>query len=175
MTAVLQARVARKRSRRSWHLRPAQSAGRPVRGRADRVANPLALLGTVQFMTVLDVAIVNRGQAPLYAPATLWLDRFDPSGLAIVVPTTEEREFVHGIYMGELLLGDIRDASRDKLVSVIAAMRDRDGIDAVILGGTELALTLTGHAYAGVAVLNTARIHVEAAADWLLEDVPPDA
>ena len=52
-------------------------------------------------------------------------------------------------------------------------MRDRDGIEAVVLGGTELALILTAPEYAGVAVLNTAQIHVEAGIDWLLEGTPP--
>jgi aspartate/glutamate racemase len=51
-------------------------------------------------------------------------------------------------------------------------MRARDGIDAVLLGGTELALILTEPTYAGVPILNTAQIHVEAAVDWLLEGSP---
>ena len=58
-------------------------------------------------------------------------------------PTTDEMDVVHAIYLGELLEGVFRDESRERLVSVIAAMRDRDGIDGLILGGTELALTLT--------------------------------
>jgi aspartate/glutamate racemase len=47
-------------------------------------------------------------------------------------------------------------------------MRERDGIDAAILGGTELALILTEPTYAGIPTLNTARIHVDAAVEWLL-------
>ena len=47
-------------------------------------------------------------------------------------------------------------------------MRHRDGIDGLILGGTELALILTEPMYAGVPILNTAQIHVDAAIDWLL-------
>lgn len=47
-------------------------------------------------------------------------------------------------------------------------MRERDGIDAVILGGTELALILTEPTCAGVPVLNTAQTRVDAAVDWLL-------
>jgi aspartate racemase len=98
----------------------------------------------------------------------LYLDRFEPAGLAVVHPTVEEQDVVHGIYMGELLHGEFRDDSRERLVEVIAAMRDRDRIDGVILGGTELALTLTDSSYAGVAILNTAQIHVDAALAWLL-------
>ncbi len=51
---------------------------------------------------------------------------------------------------------------------LIVTMRDRDTIDGVILGGTELALTLTERSYAGVPILNTTQIHVDAAVDWLL-------
>jgi aspartate racemase len=94
--------------------------------------------------------------------------RFASAGMAIVVPTEPEREAVHAIYMGELLHGVIREESRQALAIVVAAMRDRDGIDAVILGGTELALILTDPTCAGVPVLNTAQTHVDAAVDWLI-------
>ena len=98
----------------------------------------------------------------------LYPDRFDPAGIRIVQPTAAEEDVVHGIYYGELLDGVIRDESRERIVAVIAAMRDRDGIDALLLGGTELALILTEPSYAGVPVLNTAQIQVDAAVDWLL-------
>jgi aspartate racemase len=98
----------------------------------------------------------------------LYPDRFEPAGSTIHVPTAPEQEVVHAIYMGELVLGEFRDASRERLVAAIAAMRDRDGIDGAILGGTELALILTEPSYAGVPILNTAQIHVDAAVDWLL-------
>jgi len=98
----------------------------------------------------------------------LYPARFAPAGLDVIVPTPAEREFVHGIYFGELVPGIVRDESRAALTAVIAAMRDRDGIDAVILGGTELALILTEPTCAGVPMLNTAQTHVDAAVDWLL-------
>jgi aspartate racemase len=100
--------------------------------------------------------------------ARLYPDRFEPAGMAIVVPTADEQEMVHAIYFDELVVGDLRDDSRERLVALIATMRDRDGIDGLILGGTELALTLTAPVYARVPILDTARIHVEAAVDWLL-------
>lgn len=93
----------------------------------------------------------------------LYPERFDP--VAIVVPEPDEQETVNSIYFGELLANVIRDESRDRLVAVIAAMRDRDAVDGVILGGTELALILTESTYAGIPILNTAKIHVDAAVD----------
>jgi aspartate racemase len=98
----------------------------------------------------------------------MYPSHFEPAGLQIVVPTPDERAAVHEIYFGELVLGVIHDESRDALGNVVAAMRDRDGIDAVILGGTELALILTEPTCAGVPVLDTAHVHVETAVDWLL-------
>jgi aspartate/glutamate racemase len=63
--------------------------------------------------------------------------------------------------------GVILDASHERIVDVIATMRDRDRIDGLILGGTELALTLTAPSYADVPILDTARIHVHTAIDRL--------
>jgi aspartate racemase len=98
----------------------------------------------------------------------LYPARFGPIGLDVVVPTPVERELVHRIYFGELVEGVVRDESREALTAVVAAMRDRDRIDAVVLGGTELALILTEPVCAGMPVLNTAQTHVDAAVEWLL-------
>jgi aspartate racemase len=100
--------------------------------------------------------------------ARLYADRFEPAGIEIVAPAREEQDLVHDIYLGELLGGIVDAESRRRLIAVIAAMRDRHGIDGVVLGGTELSITLTEPAYAGVPVLDTSRIHAEAAVDWLL-------
>lgn len=102
-------------------------------------------------------------QAPMYR------QRFAPD-IEVVVPNEEEQAYIQAKYVGELIPGTILDATRDGLESIITAMRDRDRIDGVILGGTELALILTAERYAGVPILDTARAHVGAALDWLLAD-----
>ena len=98
----------------------------------------------------------------------LYPSRLAPAGLEVVLPTPEERERVHAIYFGELVAGIIRDESRAALQEVVAAMRDRDGIDAIVLGGTELALIIQETTFAGVPVLNTAQVQVDVGVDWLL-------
>ena len=100
--------------------------------------------------------------------ASMYPDRFAPAGLEIIVPTELEQEMVHRIYVGELVVGEFREDSRTRLVDLVATMRDRDAIDALVLGGTELPLTLTEPAYAGVPIIDASRIHVDAAIDWLL-------
>ena len=104
--------------------------------------------------------------------ADLYPERFGPKGIEVITPQDAEQDEVHRIYMTELLPGVVRDASRERLVSLIDRMRERDGIEAVVLGGTELAIILTASEYAGVAVLNTAQVHVDAGSDWLREDAP---
>lgn len=47
-------------------------------------------------------------------------------------------------------------------------MRRRHGIDGVILGGTELSLLITDDTVAGLPVLDTTSIHVDAAVEALL-------
>jgi aspartate racemase len=101
-------------------------------------------------------------QAPMYP------ERFAARGMAVVAPKVDEMEYIHETYFGELVRGVFLDQTREGLVEIIATMRNRDGIDGLILGGTELALILTEASYAGVPILNTTKAHVEAAVDWLL-------
>jgi aspartate racemase len=101
----------------------------------------------------------------------LYPERFANAGIEIVRPAPEEQGYIHEKYLGELVAGVVLDETRAGLVDIAATMRDRDGIDGLILGGTELALILDESLYAGLPILNTARIHVEAAVDWLLGEV----
>jgi aspartate racemase len=127
-------------------------------------AREAALTRGYRRLGLLGTRFVMR--APMYP------QRFAPD-IEIVVPNEEEQAYVHAKYFGELIPGTILDATRDGLVSIIAALRARDAIDGLILGGTELALILTADEYAGVPILDTARIHVDAALDWLLADGRP--
>jgi aspartate racemase len=88
---------------------------------------------------------------------------FDRHGIALVVPSDEERTYVHDKYMGELFKGDIRPETRRGLLAIADAMAARSAIDAVILGGTELSLILTEPAHNGIPLIDTTRIHVDAA------------
>ena len=63
-------------------------------------------------------------------------------GIAVVSPRDADRDWVHQRYVGELLKGELRDDTRERFTSLIGRMRDEQGIDGVILGGTELPLLL---------------------------------
>ncbi|MBI3779596.1 MAG: amino acid racemase [candidate division NC10 bacterium] len=91
------------------------------------------------------------------------------SGIEVVTPASAEREYVHDTYMGELVRAQFRPEMRARFTSLIQAMRARDAIDAVILGGTELPLLLRDAPDLPCPVLDTTAIHVQAVVDRLLE------
>jgi aspartate racemase len=90
-------------------------------------------------------------------------DVFLPSGIELVDPAADEQSFIHDKYVGELLKNTFLPTTRDQLQRIVQAMKDRDGIDGVILAGTELPLLLTGDSACGLPLLDTTRIHVAAA------------
>ena len=88
-------------------------------------------------------------------------------GIAVVSPDDEERRWLHQRYVDELLKGDLRDDTRQRVESLIDQMRERQGIDGVILGGTELPLLLRTPTVAGLPVLDTTELHVNAIVERL--------
>ena len=102
--------------------------------------------------------------------APMFPDAFARRGLTVVVPNADEQVFIDAKYFGELFHGVIRDETREALLAIVESMKQRDSIDALILGGTELSLILREPTAAGLPVLDTTQIHVDAAVDWLLRD-----
>jgi aspartate racemase len=95
---------------------------------------------------------------------------FAPRGIAVVVPDAASQDYVHGKYMGELVRGEYLPETKAGIVAVIAALRAAHAIDGVILGGTELPLLLRDMPDVGVPLLDTGRIHVDAALEAILEE-----
>jgi aspartate racemase len=90
-------------------------------------------------------------------------DTFARCGIEIVVPPAAAMEWVHNTYMTELVNGIFRPETKAKFIEVIATLRDGEGADAVILGGTELPLILTDTGDVFVQLIDTTKTHVEAA------------
>jgi aspartate racemase len=83
-------------------------------------------------------------------------------GITVLVPAAVERAWIHERYIGELLNGDFRDETRQRITSILGDLREDQGIDGVILGGTELPLLLPGPTIAGLPALDTTALHVTA-------------
>ena len=96
-----------------------------------------------------------RDRPALYAAALMLLALL----AAIVVPNPDEQDFIHSKYMGELFVGTILDATRTSLTEIAVSVMQRDGVDGLILGGTELSLIFREPTAAGLPVLDTTQVH----------------
>jgi aspartate racemase len=83
-------------------------------------------------------------------------------GVAVAVPDETDRAWVHERYIGELLEGRFQDETRQQFVSLVERLKNRERLDGVILGGTELPLLLTAPVVADLPALDTTALHVEA-------------
>jgi aspartate racemase len=93
---------------------------------------------------------------------------FSRAGIALVVPDTGEQSIIHDKYMNELVKGVFRPETREELLGIVDRLKRREGIQGLILGGTELPLILRDDAGRGIPFLDTTRIHVEAAVKVML-------
>jgi aspartate racemase len=100
--------------------------------------------------------------------ANFYPEEFQRAGIALVIPNEPEREFIHKKYIGELLKNQFLPQSREEIMSIARRMQAEDGIEALVLAGTELPLLLRDAANQGIEFLDTTAIHVEAVVDELL-------
>jgi aspartate racemase len=94
---------------------------------------------------------------------------FRARGMAVVAPAPDEQAYLHDKYMTELVAGKILPQTRERMVEIAGRLRERDGVDGLILGGTELPLILRDPTVAGLPVFDTTRIHVERLVQEMLE------
>lgn len=92
---------------------------------------------------------------------------FHERGMAVVVPSADEQQFIHEKLFSEIELGIIKEETREGLLSIVKKMIERDAIDSLILGCTELPLILPERAY-GIPFLNTTAIHIESIVRYCL-------
>jgi aspartate racemase len=84
-----------------------------------------------------------------------------------VRPSQAEQEYIHRKYIGELLKNQFLPETRTAILRIAHRMKDEEGIEALVLAGTELPLLLR-NASTEIEFLDTTEIHVEAIVDQLL-------
>lgn len=93
---------------------------------------------------------------------------FENSGIEIVVPTREEMEFVNLKISTELENGIVKEKTLESFRKIIGRMQKENGIEAIILGCTELPLLLNDEV-SPVPCLDTMKIHVETLISRIVE------
>jgi aspartate racemase len=95
-------------------------------------------------------------------------DEFSKAGIALVIPGQDEQTYIHDKYMTELVNGIFLPETRERLLRIVKRMKKQQGIQGLILGGTELPLILKDVRHLGIPFLDTTQIHVKRAVAELL-------
>jgi aspartate racemase len=93
---------------------------------------------------------------------------FSREGIDLLVPDPTDQDYIHNKYFSELVPGEFLPQTRAGLLAIIDRMKAKSDIDGVILAGTELPLILRDPDHNGIPILNTTKIHVEAAVAEML-------
>ena len=107
--------------------------------------------------------------------ATFYSKVFSREEIDLVVPEPQDQDYIHEKYFSELVPGNFLPETRAGLLAIMDRMKAKidppsrgygeAGLDGVILAGTELPLILRGESYNGIVLLDTGKIHCQAAVD----------
>ncbi len=93
---------------------------------------------------------------------------FEESGIEIITPTDEEMAYLNQKIISELELGIVKEDTLKDFQKVICRMQEENGIEAIILGCTELPLLLSDET-SPVPCLDTMKIHIQTLVEKILE------
>jgi aspartate racemase len=123
----------------------------------------------VSIVRTACVAAKGRGLTRLGLLGTKFTmqGRFYPAeflreNIEVIRPTPSEQDFIHEKYMGELVAGVFLPETKAALLGIIENFKQRNSLDGIILGGTELPLLFRTDSACGLPLLDTGRLHVEA-------------
>jgi aspartate racemase len=133
--------------------------------------SPVPLMSIVEATRARAAALGLRRLGLLGTSFTMEADFyprvFARHGLDVAVPAPEEQRYIHEKIFAELEEGRVVPETRDRFLDIVGRLRERDSIDGLILGCTELPLMFPRDEL-DLPFLNTTRIHVEAALERLL-------
>ncbi|QRM57247.1 amino acid racemase [Sinorhizobium sp. BG8] len=82
-------------------------------------------------------------------------------GIDVIAPTAPEIDYIADKIASELERGIVKDETRTRFLAIVERMRGEHGIDALVLGCTELPLLLNGTPLP-LQTLDTMEIHIDA-------------
>ncbi|MDY8135825.1 aspartate/glutamate racemase family protein [Aquimarina sp. 2201CG5-10] len=85
-----------------------------------------------------------------------------------LIPDKKDRAVIHDIIYKELVLGDLKNISREKIIEIIKNLQSK-GAQGVILGCTELPLLIKS-TDVDIPIFDTAKIHAEKAIEMALKN-----
>src|SRR3984893_5131394 len=132
-----------------------------------RHRSPIPLISIVEAACDATKAL-GLGRVGLFGTRFTMQARFYPEGfakygIAVVVPNAVEQDYIHDRYMSELVLGIYLTETRERLLKIVKQLKERENIEALILGGTELPFLLRDEDETEIPLLNTTELHAQSA------------
>jgi len=93
---------------------------------------------------------------------------FIENNIEIIVPAKDEMTFINNKISSELEIGIVKEDTLVSFQKIIERMKNENGIEAVVLGCTELPLILNDEV-SPVPCLDTMKIHIQALIDMIIE------
>ena len=133
--------------------------------------SPLPVLSIVEetgkAVSALGAATVGLFGTKITMSSDFYQRVFDNYRIRIILPSKEEQEYINHKITSELIFNKILKDTKNGLLKIAERMVHDEGIQALILGCTELPLILTQDDL-GITFLNTTRIHALAAIRYCL-------
>ncbi len=98
--------------------------------------------------------------------ANFYPEVFSQEGIILAIPNEQEQAYIHDKYMNELVHGTLLPQTEQGLLAIANRLAEQEGIEGLILGGTELPLIMRDET-GSVPFLDTMEIHVKALIDEL--------
>lgn len=92
---------------------------------------------------------------------------FRRRNISVVVPEEEEQAYINDKIFDELVLGKVVDETKRGLLEIVGKMIERESIEGLILGCTELSLILPQDEL-GIPFFDTTKVHAQSALDYSL-------
>lgn len=93
---------------------------------------------------------------------------FVKNGIQVITPSEKEMELINDKISTELELGIVKEETLFSFQKIISRMKDEEGIEAIVLGCTELPLLLNDEV-CSVPCLDTMQIHISSIIKTILE------
>lgn len=100
--------------------------------------------------------------------SSFYKERLENKGIEVVIPNELDRQIIHDIIYNELILGVLKQESKQSYIKIINKMIE-EGIQGVVLGCTEVPM-LIKQGDVPVEVFDTTEIHSRAAVDFAIDE-----
>jgi len=92
--------------------------------------------------------------------------KLEAKNIQVVIPDDEDREYIHGAIMNEMVKGNFNMEMRNNFLKIMESMKT-NGVQGFVLGCTEIPLLIKAHDI-DLPIFNTLEIHAEAAVAFML-------